>query len=465
MVSQRNVFWRSVPPVRRRTSEVELDVLRRPHILEKGLERSLEIAGIPTAAPSVSPEEEALMLLEIAAELEHALLIEYLYAAFSCETVSLRNTLLLIARQEMGHLITVQNLRLLLGGVPYLGRQDQSPQPENDPFLFRLEPVSLEVLAKYCVCEMPAESKVPSGLKPLVEEIRQRAAAVVGDAIHRVGALYAKIYWLFMADDHNVGLWVDFPADIFASIEPGRHVRILPGSAHTSLQADSAEWEIGGDDIYVDLCANRDQALDALQRIAAQGEGLSTETDSHFELFVAAYEQFKAGAVRVHPVPINPTTAGSCPGTPLSNPVASGLAKLLDASYELLILEILLSLSIDKNSDQVELRTDLIRETLIDMRVCIRRIANHLASKIPLAAGQPLGAVPRAGATFTAPAITTGTRTELTRRWGDAIARFQAQIAAVDSLPALDTVARSWLAGFRSQAQAKQALAERLAAS
>src|SRR5215475_3838273 len=123
MALQRNVVWRSILPVRCRALGVELDVLRRPHVLEKGLERSLEIAGIPAAAPSVSPEEEALMLLEIAAELEHALLIEYLYAAFSCETVSLRNTLLLIARQEMGHLITVQNLRLLLGGVPYLGRQ------------------------------------------------------------------------------------------------------------------------------------------------------------------------------------------------------------------------------------------------------------------------------------------------------------------------------------------------------
>jgi hypothetical protein len=465
MVSKRNVFWRPIPPGRRRTSGVELDVLRRPHVLEKGLERSLEIAGIPAAAPSVSPEDEALMLLEIAAELEHALLIEYLYAAFSCETVSLRNTLLLIARQEMGHLITVQNLRLLLGGVPYLGRQDQSPQPENDPFLFQLEPVSLDALAKYCVCEMPAESKVPSGLQPLVEEIRHRAAAVVGDAIHRVGALYAKIYWLFMVDDHSVGPWVDFPADIFASIEPGRHVCTLPGSTHASFQADSAEWEIGGGDIYVDLCANRDQALDAIQRIAAQGEGLSTETDSHFELFVAAYEQFKAGSVRVHPVPINPTPTGGRPGTPLSNPVASGLAELLDASYELLILEILLSLSIDRNSDQVEMRTALIREALVDMRGCIRRIANHLASKIPLAAGQPLGAVPRAGAAFTVPAVTTGARTELTRRWGDAIARFQAQIEAVDSLPALDTVARSWLASFRSQAQAKQTLAEQLAAS
>src|SRR4030095_7032462 len=98
-------------------------------------------------------------------------------------------------------------------------------------------------------------------------------------------------------------------------------VRTLPGSAHMSLQADSAEWEIGGDDMYVDLCANRDQALDALQRIAAQGEGLSTETDSHFELFVAAYEQFKSGSVRVHPVPINTTTTGDCPRTPLSHTV------------------------------------------------------------------------------------------------------------------------------------------------
>ena len=121
MVSQRNVFWRPIPPGRRRTSGVELGLLRRPHLLEKGLERSLEIAGIPAAAPSFSPEDEALMLLEIAAELEHALLTEYLYAAFSCETASLRNTLLLISKQEMEHLITVQNLRLLLGGAPLYG--------------------------------------------------------------------------------------------------------------------------------------------------------------------------------------------------------------------------------------------------------------------------------------------------------------------------------------------------------
>jgi hypothetical protein len=62
MVSKRNVFWRSIQPVRRQTSGVASDVLRRPHVLEKGLESSLTITGIPAVAPPVSPEEEALIL-------------------------------------------------------------------------------------------------------------------------------------------------------------------------------------------------------------------------------------------------------------------------------------------------------------------------------------------------------------------------------------------------------------------
>jgi hypothetical protein len=67
---------------------------------------------------------------EAAAEVEHALLTEYLYAAYSltpgptAPAAQLRRTIVRIAVEEMGHLITVQNLLLALGEAPYFDREN-----------------------------------------------------------------------------------------------------------------------------------------------------------------------------------------------------------------------------------------------------------------------------------------------------------------------------------------------------
>jgi len=66
--------------------------------------------------------EFAVFLLHAAAEIEHSLLIQYLYAAYSIDEqseqdvnnfgLSWKTTIRLVAREEMAHLITVQNLLL-----------------------------------------------------------------------------------------------------------------------------------------------------------------------------------------------------------------------------------------------------------------------------------------------------------------------------------------------------------------
>ena len=66
--------------------------------------------------PRLEPRDEAVFLLTAAAEVEHALMVQYLFAAYSIRTDSLPGTaeiqeqLIQIAREEMGHLATVQNL-------------------------------------------------------------------------------------------------------------------------------------------------------------------------------------------------------------------------------------------------------------------------------------------------------------------------------------------------------------------
>src|SRR3954468_13476877 len=87
------------------------DGARRTAVLPKKLE-------LP---PEYSWREYAVFLLHVAAEIEHALMIQYLYAAYSLGGSGLstdqqalaghwRTVILGIAKEEMGHFVTVQNL-------------------------------------------------------------------------------------------------------------------------------------------------------------------------------------------------------------------------------------------------------------------------------------------------------------------------------------------------------------------
>src|SRR5262245_34570971 len=77
----------------------------------------------------------AVFLLSIAAEIEHSLMVQYLYAAYSLggpqvpeehrpKVLEWQQVILGIAKEEMGHLITVQNVLKVLGGPLHLDRED-----------------------------------------------------------------------------------------------------------------------------------------------------------------------------------------------------------------------------------------------------------------------------------------------------------------------------------------------------
>src|SRR5436853_7829037 len=77
----------------------------------------------PAHDPPLAPHDEAVFLLHVAAEVEHALMVQYLYAAYSLNmggdftperkdrVHAWRATLLGIAREEKGHLITLQDMQ------------------------------------------------------------------------------------------------------------------------------------------------------------------------------------------------------------------------------------------------------------------------------------------------------------------------------------------------------------------
>jgi Ferritin-like len=105
-----------------------------------------------------TPLEKAVTLLRVAAQIEHALMVQYLYASYSFEKA--QPQIAGVAIEEMSHLMTVQNLLRCLGEeAPYLQRQDFEPPTDEDerlfPFDLRLEPLSHVSLAKYIVAESP----------------------------------------------------------------------------------------------------------------------------------------------------------------------------------------------------------------------------------------------------------------------------------------------------------------------
>ncbi len=146
------------------------------------------------------PYIELIRLLREASEVEHALMLQYLYGAFSLKPTyaALRGTgapnsndLLGIAVQEMQHLGAVNRLLVALGAAPNLMPQDFPYEPDIYPFAFNLEPLSRHSLAKYIYAEAPAGAM--SDLRPPELRVEIETALGRGVRTNQVGSLYDAV--------------------------------------------------------------------------------------------------------------------------------------------------------------------------------------------------------------------------------------------------------------------------------
>lgn len=159
----------------------------------------------PIVRDFTDPYIELIRLLREASEIEHALMIQYLYAAFSIKPAyaSLAGygdpnstDLLGVAIEEMQHLGQVNRLLVALGGAPNLARQDFPYEPDIYPFAFQLEPLGRESLAKYVWTEASADALDRSAARtPADRDFLDRLDNVLGANIkpNHVGSLYARV--------------------------------------------------------------------------------------------------------------------------------------------------------------------------------------------------------------------------------------------------------------------------------
>jgi hypothetical protein len=337
-----------------------------PKIARLGLAAPLLVKRAAAPEQAISPEfnghQYAVFLLHVDAGIEHALMVQYLYAAYSLggpqvapahrEMVERwQESILGIAKEEMGHLITVQNVLRLLSGPLNLDREDYPFDSGFYPFDFTLERLTLDSLAKYIYAEMPAD-----WTGPLADEVKRRAReANHYEPLHAVHELFD----LMIATIGDSALVPDeyFRPDSIAQqaswSEWGRGY--AHGARGSELQRDQPKTP----DLIIRTAGSRQAAVAALREIAVQGEATTGETTtlqlSHFKRFLDIYVEWKSVLAKdkrfdpARAVVTNPVVEDAITTTParltmkpdernvITAPVTFYWAHLLNVRYRLLL--------------------------------------------------------------------------------------------------------------------------------
>jgi hypothetical protein len=287
--------------------------------------------------PEMTWRDHLAMLLHIGAEIEHSLMVQYLYAAYSlggaqvpvehrAKVARWQASILAVAKEEMGHLLTVQNILTLIGAPINLDRADLPWDAPFYPFPFQLEPLTLDSLACYVYAEMPAEGHdaLAGASHPdqdLLERIKKRATRRAAHTPHRVGELYDEIITLIGDTCHvREELFQEQTYAVQASSDDwGRGYqpdpRLLDAAGSVKPAGKPARVSSQAN-VMIDRVATRGQAVEALKALALQGEAPDsidgTKELCHFDRFVTIYKELEElqgkGWQPARPVAVNPTT-------------------------------------------------------------------------------------------------------------------------------------------------------------
>jgi len=329
----------------------------------------------------------AVYLLQVAAEIEHSLMVQYLYAAYSlggpgvpqdkcAEVLKWQNLILGVAKEEMGHFLTVQNILRLIGGGLNLDRQDFPWDIPFYPYEFALEPLTRTSLAKYIFAEAPDDW--PPDLT--VEERVEIEAAVhksPRDMPHRVGELYE--------------LMIDILSNPDAVPDSAFRESTVP------FQASWDEWGRGyngtqrgtppklgpaspAPNVIVARLASRTDAVSSLTLIARQGEwpenDPSVQELSHFRRFLDIFREFPKADANWSPagqVPTNPQAPGygnSQAGPTIEHPESALWSTLFNIRYRMLLTYLAHSFRVSADSMETGAanpRSMVINRTFVEM--------------------------------------------------------------------------------------------------
>jgi hypothetical protein len=271
---------------------------------------------------------ELLRLLAKASEVEHSLMCQYLFAAYSFKqsadegltdqelnrAFDWERTILLVARQEMEHLGLVTNLVTAVGGAPTLAHP-RFPYP-TPLFGHRmtLDPFSEATLQKFVCFERPDD------VHP-TDAFCIEPPPVQAESYSTVSELYERIKLVLRAT-------ADQTPDLF--IGP-------PGAQLTGGQLGTDFPRIGalgaGYDVFMRPVTDLPSALGVIDLVIEQGEGAPRGHElSHYQRFLEILDDFNKHAFApARPVVANPTRHT------VTNPAARAVMELFDETYGVLL--------------------------------------------------------------------------------------------------------------------------------
>ncbi len=300
----------------------------------------------PPEAPFVIEHREALiyMLCE-AAELEHGIMCQYLYAAFSLKQSEAeglspteleavqrwRKTISHVATQEMLHLSLVQNLLSAIGCAPHLSRSNFPHPASNYPAGVHLAllPFGEAALRHFMFLERP-EGMDLEDAEGLAAFGRARPAVQPGEIVPR-GQDFATVGHLYRSIEAGFAHLADKLGERWLFVGPPR------------AQATQHYF------VWPELVAVTDLATaqKAIDEILEQGEGPRGHwKDAHFGQFVEIldeYTQLREANPAFNPVrpvvTVNVRPAVRETEIPLvTDPLTRQVMDLFNVSYEILLL-------------------------------------------------------------------------------------------------------------------------------
>jgi len=348
--------------------------------------RSVAFRGVSAEPNIVIENRKALTyLLCEAAELEHGLMCEYLYAAFSLKTAPdetlpaehleaverWRRVILGVAAQEMLHWTLVNNLLSAVGSAPYVARPHMPHQAKGYPagVQLALVPFGERALRHFLFLERPeglelrdADGFDPSG--PALPIMGSTDIVPWGQEFHTVGHLYRSI----QAGIRNL-------ADKIGEDQ------LFIGPREAQASSASFGWP------QLVPIVDSASACQAIDDIVEQGEGARGDwSEAHYGRFLGVLDELLTITAEnprfepAHPVVgagVRPVD-GVVPEFVISDPVTAAVSDLFNVTYDLILQVVARFMaSVDEDAEQL----DILADTAVTlMFAVIKPLGLHLAA-------------------------------------------------------------------------------------
>lgn len=328
-----------------------------------------------------------IMLLHIASEVEHALMVQYLYAAYSLGGPDLtpkraemvakwQRSILNVAKEEMGHLLTVQNILALLGAPPNFNRGETPFDDALSPIPFVLDPLTRKIAASFTYAEMSPEShhkEYAKDIEAITEKTLKFALSLGQKKItpQPVAILYEEIIRVMSRKDYipdddldemsyeTQASWDDWgrgyapdpklltpTGDVVEGQAVHHRASVIVMRAATRTDALAALHAISSQGEAEHLKHPHKKKLDA-KRAAKKGKAAGThekdqgghDEPSHFERFLAIWRDYPKDwkpYIKLMRNPVTrPTTAAH--RHLIEDPAVLGWARLFNCRYRMLL--------------------------------------------------------------------------------------------------------------------------------